>query len=114
MLSEDASKLVLIGDAGEWVFDGDALTALWKSGVETLTVRVGETEWTVSTEGFLHGEDYDALRSRGVTPNVFTYRLMLQEGEWEMILEAGGEQWKVDGEGLIADATLGNAVEDTR
>lgn len=111
-LSEDARTLTLTSAGTQWRFGGDALEALRAAGVDTVILCSGEAQLYIDTAGFVCGQGYDALRSRGVTPNVFEYRLELREDGWTMTLTAGAKAWTVSGDGTMAQAELARCAED--
>lgn len=92
---EDTLELAGNGQMLEWILDGQALRTLNKSGANTLLLSDGKNAVSVPTAGFLSGEIYTLLRSKGYTDNTLTYIITLCDGEAQITVIAGNESYAV-------------------
>lgn len=94
-ISGDTIELIGSGQVLEWTLDGQALRTLNKSGANTLLLGDGENAVSVPTAGFLSGEIYTSLRSKGYTDNTLTYVITLCDGAAQITVIAGHESYAV-------------------
>ncbi len=73
----DADNPFTSPEAYRWVFGGDLLRKLSRSGIEYLALKTGEQIVVFPSEGFLAGEEYDRLKSAGTASRRFSYSVSI-------------------------------------
>ena len=86
------------GDAAvqRWEFDGAALRALNRSGVDRLTLSSGSRHASLPTGGTLSGAVYEGLRARGFTDNTFVYSVTLSGESVAIAVDAQGRRYAAE------------------
>lgn len=89
-------QLTGTGSAPVWHFDGEALHALSRSGVQWVTLNAGNGIVTLNTANSFTGVVYDMLRTAGYTDNTFTYTV--SGGEITVIIN--GQRYRAASNGF--------------
>ncbi len=79
--SENTDNDLITPKGYRWVFGGDLLRKLSRSGLDYMALKTGEQIVLLPSEGFLAGEEYDRLKAAGTASRRFSYSVSINGPE---------------------------------